>query len=147
MSTSAEDNASPPPPSPFDHPDADIIIRSADGSEFRMFKIDLTRTSPVFKDLLSIPQPPPATNPGDYQDGLPVVPFSEPSELLRVFLQWCMPGLRPPPSLDNVVALTEAGRKYELGILVEECRATLLHEAEQQSVRIYALSCILTSKT
>lgn len=143
MSTNVEDKASPPSPSPFDHPDTDIIIRSADGGEFRMFKIDLTRASPVFKDLLSIPQPPPTTNPEDYKYGLPVVPLSEPSDVLKVLLQWCMPGSRPTPSLDNVVALAMAGRKYECGILVEECRVPLLRAAVQNPVRIYALACIL----
>lgn len=101
MSTSAEDNASSPSASPFDHPDADIIIRSADGGEFRVFKIDLTRASPVFKDLLSIPQPLRGSNPDDYKDGLPVVCLSEPSDILNIFLQWCMPGLRPSPSVSR----------------------------------------------
>ena len=87
MSTDLDGDANLPTTSPFGHPDADIIIRSSDGGDFRMFKIDLVRASPVFSDLLSLPQPPIGTNPDDYMDGLPVVRLSESPDVLNIVLQ------------------------------------------------------------
>ncbi|KAF9240602.1 hypothetical protein BU15DRAFT_73833 [Melanogaster broomeanus] len=44
-------------PEPFDNIDADVILRSSDNVDFRVFKIILSLTSPVFKDMFTLPQP------------------------------------------------------------------------------------------
>ncbi|KAK6967114.1 hypothetical protein R3P38DRAFT_832188 [Favolaschia claudopus] len=68
-------------PPPFDDPDsdADIIIGSAEGVEFRTHKLLLAWGSAVFKGMFSIPQPSPGTDgpetlkPEETRDGIPIV--------------------------------------------------------------------------
>ena len=82
----------------FDHPAADIVIRSSDGVDFKMLKVDLSRTSSVFEDTLSIPQPTEIDRTNPHKDGLPVIELSEARDVLDTLLRFCMPG--HPPSLD-----------------------------------------------
>ncbi|KAH9022443.1 hypothetical protein EDB84DRAFT_495727 [Lactarius hengduanensis] len=56
---------------PFAPTDANIIIRSSDKVNFRVHKSLLAMSSPFFRDLLSLPQPPD----GELVDGLPVDPI------------------------------------------------------------------------
>jgi hypothetical protein len=71
----------------FDVPDASLIIRSSDLVNFRVHKPVLAIASPVFKDLLSLPQPPD----GESIDGLPVVQLTEGSELLNILVSMLYP--------------------------------------------------------
>jgi BTB/POZ domain len=91
-----------PPLEPFDVPDANLIIRSSDHVDFRVHKPALALSSPFFKDLLSLPQP----YDGETVDGLPMVQFSEDSELLNSLFSMPYP-LRPviPNSYDKVWCL------------------------------------------
>ncbi|KAJ3523258.1 hypothetical protein NM688_g8758 [Phlebia brevispora] len=126
----------------FDHPMADVIIRSSDGVEFRVFKIDLIRGSPMFKDMFSLTQPPPTDNPEDYKDGLPVISLSETSEVLSILLRCCMPGTPKIEPLGGIAALVEAGRKYDVEALWEICEKTLMQMAEQKPAQTYALAVL-----
>jgi hypothetical protein len=88
-----------PPLEPFDVPDANLIVRSSDHVDFRVHKPVLAVSSPFFKDLLSLPQPHDCKT----VDGLPMVHFSEDSELLNSLFSMLYP-LRPvvPNSYDKV---------------------------------------------
>ncbi len=88
------------PLEPFDIPDANLIVRSSDGVDFRVHKPVLAVSSPFFKDLLSLPQP----SDGESVDGLPMVQFPEDSELLDSLLSMTYP-LRQviPKSYDQVL--------------------------------------------
>jgi hypothetical protein len=72
---------------PFDVPDANLIIRSSDNVNFRAHKSVLAMVSPVFKDLLSLPQP----SDSEYIDGIPVVRLPEDSELLNCLVSILYP--------------------------------------------------------
>ena len=87
------------PLEPFDVPDANFIIRSSDNVDFPVHKSVLTASSPLFKNLLSIPQP----HEREPVDGLPMVPLSEDSELLSTLVSMLYP-LHPviPKSYDKV---------------------------------------------
>ena len=93
-------NSTPPPPDTFDVPDANIIIRSSDLVNIRVHKSVLAMASPVFKDILSIPQP----SDGESVDGLPMVQLSEDSDLLYTLVSMLYP-LRPviPKSYEKVL--------------------------------------------
>jgi hypothetical protein len=80
-------NSATSPLEPFDVPDANLIIRSSDNVDFRAHKPVLAMASPVFRDLLSLPQPPG----GESVDGLPVVQLSEGSELLNSLVSMLYP--------------------------------------------------------
>jgi len=88
---------------PFDvhHiPDANLIIRSSDLVNFRVHKSVLTMVSPIFRDLLSLPQP----SDSETVDGLPVVQLSEGSELLNSLISILYPFRTAiPNSYDKVL--------------------------------------------
>ena len=44
--------------SPFDRPDADVILRSCDHVDFRFHKSLLSLASPFFCNMFALPQPP-----------------------------------------------------------------------------------------
>ena len=68
-------------------PDANLIIRSIDLVDFRVHKPLLAMASPVFKDILSLPQP----SDNEIVDGLPVVRLPESSELLNTLISILYP--------------------------------------------------------
>jgi BTB/POZ domain len=96
----AQINPTTPQAETFDVPDANLIIRSSDLVNFRVHKPVLAMASPVFKDLLSLPQPPD----GESVDGLPVVQLSEDSDLLKTLVSMLYP-LHPviPKSYEKVL--------------------------------------------
>ncbi|KAI6101550.1 hypothetical protein EV401DRAFT_792944 [Pisolithus croceorrhizus] len=60
-------------PSPFDHVKADVILRSSDDIDFRVFKSFLSLASPFFETLFDLPQPSEEMNTDvEIKDGLPV---------------------------------------------------------------------------
>ena len=104
---------------PFDHLLADVILRSSDNVDFRVFKLFLSLASPVFETMFGLPQPSEGANPDEgTDDGLPVVPVSEDSETLDALLRFCYPStLAEDPSLENFIfaaKVLEAAKKYSL---------------------------------
>ena len=71
----------------FDLSDTNLIIQSSDNVDYRVHKTILAMASPFFKDLLSLPQP----SDGEVVNGLPVVRFSESSELLNTLISILYP--------------------------------------------------------
>lgn len=43
---------------PFDDADADVILRSCDGVDFRLYKNVIAKASTVFREMFSLPKPP-----------------------------------------------------------------------------------------
>jgi hypothetical protein len=81
---------------PFDDTDADTILRSIDNLDFRVYRVILSKASPVFRDMFTFPHPP-SPGPGDkpddssdedvdYKDGLPLVRLPETSATLSMLL-------------------------------------------------------------
>ena len=140
-SSTGESNAS------FHHFDeGDVVLRSCDHQDFLMYKLDLSRASPIFKATFSLPQPgknlrlgvPLLTN------GLPVVKLAESAEVLTALLALCMPireSSRYFRSAGDVARVLEAARKYEMGWLVELAREALRELAEEEPIRVYAVAC------
>jgi hypothetical protein len=101
----------PPVPLSLDLPEASIILRSSDQVNFRVHKLVLAMSSPFFKDLLSLPQPPDA----EIVDGLPVVALPEHAGLLNSLISFLYP-ITPviPDSYQKVFALLAVCQKYEI---------------------------------
>ena len=76
-------------------------------------------SSPFFKDLLSLPQPP-----GDeLVDGLPVVQLSEDADLLNSLISLLYPIRRVRPgSYEKVFALLNACHKYDMESIIFHIR-------------------------
>jgi hypothetical protein len=95
-------DAATPPLETFDESDTNLIIRSSDLVDFRVHKSVLAMASPFFKDLLSLPQP----SDSESVDGLPVIQFSEGSELLNTLVSMLYPvPTVTPKSYDKVMYL------------------------------------------
>jgi len=106
----------------LDMPDASIIIRSSDNSNFRVHKSVLAISSPFFTDLLSLPQPPDA----EMVDGLPVVALPEDAGLLNSLISLLYP-FTPviPDSYQKVFALLAVCQKYEMESVQSIIRAAV----------------------
>ncbi len=140
----ASDDSSPPCPSTKLEtiPDADIIVRSSDQVTFPVRKSVLAMSSPFFKDMLSLPQPPD----GEVVDGLPVVQLPEDADVLKSLISFIYP-IYPilPYSYDKVFALLAACQKYDIDsiqsyIRSEVKRRPYLEPSGTEVFRAYALA-------
>lgn len=116
---------------PFDSPDAELIIRSSDTVDFRVFKCYLSLVSSVFKDMLALPQSPICATNDDQEmkDGLPIILVTEGSNIMEKLLMYCYPNiltLPPAPmTVDEMFLLLEAAIKYGIDRLESRLRNTL----------------------
>ena len=98
---------------PFDDNDADIILRSSDQVEFLVYKVILSKASPVFKTMFSLPQPATDTT----QNSRPIVDLAENSKVLATVLSAIYPHTSvaaDPLSLDGLIATLDAAKKYDM---------------------------------
>ena len=91
-------------------PDADIILRASGGKEFHAHKLVLSLASPVFRDMFSVPQPPPTNE----SPKLPVVDVHDSPEALEIFLQFIYP-IRNPVIRDayTLASIVRLADKYD----------------------------------
>ncbi|EKM51023.1 uncharacterized protein PHACADRAFT_212925 [Phanerochaete carnosa HHB-10118-sp] len=137
-------NSKAPSILPFSSPFADVILRSSEGTDFRMLKVDLIRSSPMFESMFSLPQPAKSRSSEDFKDGLPVVPLAETADVLDVLLRFCMPGTSPQlDDLRLICQVTEAAKKYDIETATHASREALNKCAQEDPVRVYAIACRL----
>ncbi|KAI8992960.1 hypothetical protein BD414DRAFT_506880 [Trametes punicea] len=123
--------------SPFDDADANIILRSADGADFHLYKEVLAKASPVFAGMFSLPSTPEqATSPQ-------VVTLTESADTLEILLRLCYPVERPAVrNLEQLRAALEAAKKYEttalFSYLEQELKALLGTAATP--LRVYSVA-------
>ncbi|KAI6023343.1 hypothetical protein EDC04DRAFT_300183 [Pisolithus marmoratus] len=139
---------SPYVPPPFDHEKADVILRSSDNIDFRVFKLFLSLASPFFETLFDLPQPSEEMSTDvEIKDGLPVIPVSEDSKTLNLLLRLCYPcTLADDPALEDfrdVVNVLEAAKKYSLDAIERTVCKSLFSPKilEVNSLRCFALAC------
>jgi hypothetical protein len=131
-------------PAPFDHRDADLIIRSSDGVQFRVFKLFLSLASVVFRDMFLLPQ----QNEDNTLDGLPVVELTETSNTIHNMLSLCYPTSQITHEsliLSDVVNLLEVTRKYDMEG-AQKVAMELLTKPRfltEEPLRVYAIACRL----
>ncbi|KAF8264145.1 hypothetical protein EI94DRAFT_1686722 [Lactarius quietus] len=118
-------------------PEADVILRSSDQVTFRAHKSLLAMSSPVFEDLLSLPQPPD----GELVDGLPVVQLSEDAVLLNSLISFLYPIPRVVPrSYEKVFSLLSACQKYDMVSIQSDIRDEVKRGTFPAPVRAQAFS-------
>ncbi|KAL4248405.1 SKP1/BTB/POZ domain superfamily protein [Abortiporus biennis] len=124
-------------PSFLDDPNADVILRSSDGVEFRVFKVILSKSSPFFNDMFSLPQ---ATE--QSLTAAQVIDVAEDSTTLAKLLTYCYP-LRTPKftTLEEVIAFISATDKYQLPGAMERVKSELETYSSTQPVQLYMLAC------
>ena len=72
----------------FDDTDADTIVRSENDLDFRVYRVVLSRASPVFRDIFTFPHPGPGgkRDDDDHKDGLSLVRLPESSVTFSILL-------------------------------------------------------------
>ena len=105
------DTASLPLPDCLEVGAADIVLQSADSVNFRVHKSRLAASSPVFKDVFSLPQP----SNDETVDGLPVVRLLEDAGTVRaLIIALYGTHFEIPASYESVLALLGAAQKYDM---------------------------------
>lgn len=114
---------------PFDHAKADIVLRSSDNIDFRVFKLFLSLASPTFETMFEITQPTEADNNQETKDGLAVIRVQENSKALDTLLRFCYPcTLAEDPKLEvleDLVDVLGAAQKYSLDTIERKVRQAL----------------------
>lgn len=130
--------------SPFDHPDADVIIRSSDNIDFRVFKLFLSFASPVFKDMFTLPQVTEGNNLDETKDGLPIVQVTEDGETLKNLFLLCYPVDGPVlDKLGDVLMLLEAASKYSIERAQKRAQEWLIASRfmERHAMLVFSVAC------
>jgi hypothetical protein len=131
---------------PFDELNADLILRSSDNVDFRVFKSFLSFVSPFFQRMLTLPQSErPEGN--DQKDGLPVIPMAESSEVVNKLLNFCYPTCDAEAALETleeVQAVLGASIKHDMGDIQNRVQKVLVAprflEDELGPLRIFAIA-------
>ncbi|OAX40148.1 hypothetical protein K503DRAFT_21412 [Rhizopogon vinicolor AM-OR11-026] len=124
---------------PFQHAKADIILRSSDGIDFRVFTLFLNLASSSFDSIIEQ-----AGRSGQISDDLPIVSVEENHRVLDIWLRFCYPStLSEDPALDDfedILPVLEAARKYSLKPLENKVRQVLKSRMEKEPWRCFALA-------
>ncbi|KZO93996.1 hypothetical protein CALVIDRAFT_539370 [Calocera viscosa TUFC12733] len=122
---------------PFRNPKADLIVKSSDGFEFRVFKAFLSEGSIVFANMFDHPQP-------CNSDPTEPVPWPEPGRVIDRLLHYIYPVIKPTLlSLDEVIRLIRAADKWQIDVAVWMLRQDLVAPRflNLWPLRIYAFAC------
>ena len=124
-------------PYEFDALDTDAILRSSDGEEFRVHRLILSLSSPVFQGMFGLPQPT-----ADPPSQIPTVDLSDPSDVLKPFIQYLYP--RSPPKIADIsmwAAMYTIADKYSAEVVMDPLRDMLVPRfLETYPLRVYAFA-------
>ena len=131
----------------FDFPDADVILRAKGPPtrDFRVHKLVLSIASPVFKEMLSPPQPT-AENSDDLKRSdtpeLDILEVTDPPDALDIVLRMVYPLEHPclDGDLDTIVKCLVIANKYDMKRAVSNLHYTLSRTDPSLSLRVYAIA-------
>jgi len=133
----------------FDDPDADIILRSCDAQEFRVFKVYIIKCSPVLsKKIRTISGPSDnAISTGPDEKLLPILHLPDNGAIISSLLTFIFP-VPPvlPSTVEETMQLLSVAQMYEMGSVLTHMRAYIatLQDPLIQSdnaFRGYSLAC------
>jgi len=127
---------------PFDDRKADVILRSCDGVDFRMFKSLLSFASPFFEGMLALPQPAAsADSVNETKDGLPIIQIPEKSGAVEKLLMFCHPACAPIlQNLDEIQEVLAPAIKYDMVGVVKRVGEMLKPFAEKEPMRVFCIT-------
>ena len=136
--------------SPYADPDADLVLQSSDGVNFRAHRLILVKCSPVFADILSMPSgntSSPAT--------MAIAETERATRFLLDFCYWRLPSALYPEKAAESLESTMDGLKVALYLSdkyqIEEMRKLALHAltalARSAPVPVYALAWTHRART
>ncbi|KAH9040391.1 hypothetical protein EDB85DRAFT_1858886 [Lactarius pseudohatsudake] len=98
---------------PFNDADADTILRSSDQVDFYVYRVILSKVSPVFESMFSLPQP-------DTVSGkqIPIISLTENSKIIVVLLASIHPTVATESvPLDVMIDTLVAAKKYDMDVV------------------------------
>ena len=120
---------------PFQFDDANIIIR-AEGVDFPAHRFILSRASPFFKDMFSLPRGTTA------QEGKPVIEVQEDAQVMHDIWALLYFGeeitVDPLPTIESTLL---ALRKYSFETLQTRFMEALKEKASTHPIQVFALAC------
>ncbi|KAF8491478.1 hypothetical protein F5888DRAFT_1052804 [Russula emetica] len=128
----------------FDHPGADIVLRSQDSHHIQVPKNYIVNSSPVLGELIRKASDSPSN--ANAGVSLPVVQLPESGEILHCLLTFIFPVTpRIPSTLEGIMELLSVAQKYQMGTALAHIRAivaqqNLLPTRLDPALRIYALA-------
>lgn len=131
---------------PFDEPNADVILRTSDNVDFRVFKAFLSFSSPFFRSMFDLPQVPEKIGDDETETkgGLPTIPVSEHSIVLRRLLLFCFPlDVEVYDDMEDIQSLLEVSIKYNVERAEKKAKEWLMlpRFVEAEPVRVFAIAC------
>jgi len=124
---------------PFDAIDADVVLRTTDGEDLRVYRRILQESSPFFSDLFSLPQPQ-----SEIKADTPVIDVDEQAVLMKTLLLLVYPGEEPIiGTLIELSALVAVAMKYQMVRAVATLRRLLISPrfVENHPTQVYAIAC------
>ena len=127
----------------LDDPDADIILCSREGHEFRVPKLYVTKVSPVLRDLI---QSTSSSYTADATSSLPPVKLSDGSSTLSSLLTFILPILpRLPFTHEQTIILLSTAQKYQMDSIMSRIRGTVASQnppliRPETAFRVYSLA-------
>ncbi|KAJ7076994.1 hypothetical protein B0H15DRAFT_862767 [Mycena belliarum] len=124
------------PAAPFDDPNADVILRSSDGVDFRAHRLVLSLASPIFKQMFQLPQP-------QSEPEVPIIPLAESVLVLDRFLRFFYPGTESSvPNLEQLREILDIALiKYDMHSLASLGKQYLRSHISDAPVGVYAIAC------
>jgi len=119
-------------------PDAGVILRASGGKELHAHKVVLSLASSVFRDLLSVPQPPVESS------QTPIIDVDDPPEALEAFLQIIYPIPNPPANnTETLASLLRLADKYDAKVVFDTFKtcSPLTCVDPPPPIHIYVILC------
>ncbi|KAI0779444.1 hypothetical protein C8Q74DRAFT_692093 [Fomes fomentarius] len=130
---------------PFDDADANIIVRSSDGVDFRLYKNVLAKASPVFRDMFTLPAS--SSSSSESPEDPQTISLSENAETLDALFRLCYPVEHPVfTAFEHVRAVLEAAEKYDMTSLVGNLEEYFVPFLDSEPLRTYATGYFLQSR-
>jgi hypothetical protein len=128
----------------FDHPDADIVLRSQDSHHIQVPKIYIVNSSLVLGELIQKALNSPGN--ANAEESLPVLQLPETGEILECLLNFVFPVTpRLPSTLEKVMELLSVAQKYQMGAVLSHIRASIVQQnllptRLEPALHLYALA-------
>lgn len=139
MSTKNSSAAPKPAPSPFDAPDADIILRSSDNVDFRVHRSLLAHWSPHWASVLHSHRPDGSSWLGSSK-GVPIVGVDEDAATTSLLLRYIYPGHNGALDVRSAFNLLPAARKYTIVPAIRDAKKVVAEFADEYPLRAYAVA-------
>ncbi|KAI0778112.1 hypothetical protein BD413DRAFT_506859 [Trametes elegans] len=120
----------------FASPNADVVLRTSDGVQFRTAFELLCRTSAWFRAMFTLPQ----ASGTDRNEPIPVPESAKVlSDLLNIVNGTTLPAL---DDIDHIEALLAVADKYEMSMVISVIRLVLSsRNLDVSAIRLYGIAC------